>query len=170
MTNDDSPEEIWKRIDGLDKYEVSSFGRVKNSVSGRILNGSVNNHGYIRYDLCMDGKRIVRSGHRLVANAFIHKVYGMDIVNHKDGNKTNNNVSNLEWSNYHRNAIHSVYDLNNYPKSNWKKVICVETQVVYDTTKYAERDTGVSHTGIISCCKGKRKTAGGFHWEYADIT
>ena len=61
--------EVWKQVSWTPKYMVSNLGNVKNAITGKQLAGSVNNKGYIRYDLCIDGKRVAKAGHRLVAEA-----------------------------------------------------------------------------------------------------
>lgn len=160
--------EVWKIISGIEKYEVSSFGRVRNRFNGKILDGSINNKGYKRYDLCVNGKRIVKSGHTLVANAFIEKTDGKPFVNHIDGDKTNNRVENLEWCTHKENMIHSVRVLGNQPV-NKKRVICLETGMVYESALEAERKTGIHNALIIRCCRGQKKSAGKLHWKYADV-
>ncbi len=105
MKNDS---EIWKDIDGLEgEYQVSSFGRVK-SLSrwigtslheDRILAQSKTKDGYLKVRLSSKKKNIdwTRRVHRLVAEAFIPNPNGLETVNHKDGDKENNRVDNLEW-------------------------------------------------------------------------
>ena len=88
--------ELWRPIDGLEIYEISSCGRIRRNGT-KYLSGSINNRGYLRYDLCLNGKRIVKSAHRLVADAFIPNPDGKPFINHIDGDKTTNSVTNLEW-------------------------------------------------------------------------
>jgi len=95
--------EIWKVIDGFDRYEVSSNGRVKSLYDNfgrrrdRILTLNHQKTGYYTVTLCNNGKKQVTSVHRLVAKAFIPNPNCYNVVNHKDEIKTNNNVDNLEW-------------------------------------------------------------------------
>lgn len=162
--------EQWKTVLGLEKYEISSYGRVRNSTNGRILRGSINSRGYRRYDLSIDGERIVRCGHVLVANAFIPKCDGKHLVNHKDGDRLNNHVSNLEWCTHSENIIHGIYVLGHSTTQNKRRrVRCVETGVVYDSILAAAHINNIPDSNIVNCCKGVRKTAKGFHWEYADV-
>lgn len=126
--NDHHPEwffqtEKWKSILNYeDLYEISSFGRVRSldrevirenqgnfKKSGQIIGGYVTPHGYIRLQLSKEGKQKNYFIHRLVAEAFIEKIQGKDWVNHKDGDKTNNKISNLEWVTQSENLIHA-YD------------------------------------------------------------
>ena len=90
-------EEIWKDIKGYEGlYQVSNLGRVRNIKYGRLLK-----YGYVgeynRVTLYSDSKPDYRMVHRLVAESFIDNPNNYPIVNHKDENKSNNVVSNLEW-------------------------------------------------------------------------
>ncbi len=121
--------------------------------------------GYVRYDLSLNGKRSVVLGHRLVAETFLPKIDGKEFINHIDGDKANNHIDNLEWCTKQENAIHAVRVLGMSPV-NKRKVICIETQRIYQSAVEAELDTGIPNSCIIRCCKGTRKSAGGKHWEY----
>ena len=89
--------EIWKPIIGYEGlYEISNFGRVRNA-SQKIIKVQINNRGYYRIRLCKNGKYEQYFIHRLVAITFIpNKDISLE-VNHKDENKLNNKVDNLEW-------------------------------------------------------------------------
>lgn len=90
--------EDWKDIPGYEGlYVVSNNGRVMNVRSGRVLRGIVNNLGYIMVGLSKSGKVKMILVHRLVAEAFIKNPDNLREVNHKDEDKSNNNVDNLEW-------------------------------------------------------------------------
>lgn len=105
--------EIWKDVIGFEGYyQVSDNGMVRSldriintkiglrhPVKGRVLSPTGNGNGYLVAYFRKDNKRFNRYVHRLVAEAYIPKVDGLDQINHKDGNKQNNNVSNLEWTN-----------------------------------------------------------------------
>lgn len=93
--------EQWKPITNCDGYFVSSEGRIKHG--DRILSGSIHDDFYIFTNI--KNKQIAI--HRLVADAFLPKIDGKDIVNHKDGNKMNNCVDNLEWCTQSENAKHA---------------------------------------------------------------
>ncbi len=96
-------EEVWKIIKGFESYKVSNFGRVKSSIGKeKILKPVINRGGYLSQKL--NGKRFLI--HRLVANAFLENKENKPQVNHKDKNRQNNNLSNLEWSTYLENMNH----------------------------------------------------------------
>lgn len=97
--------EIWRRIEGT-KYEVSSWGRIRNSESGTIIKPYRNSKGYLKVGLMVEGKNKKYRVNRLVAMAFIPNPYNLPQVNHKDGNKENNSFTNLEWITNDDNAKH----------------------------------------------------------------
>lgn len=106
-------DEIWKPVPDYPAYEVSNFGRVKSFwfSKPRILK-PILGHGYLYVNLCKaDKSKQIRkqiSIHRLVATAFIPNPSGKREVNHIDGNKSNNHVSNLEWATSSENERHAV--------------------------------------------------------------
>ncbi len=156
--------EIWRKIDGLEIYEVSSCGRVRRNGT-KYLSGSINNRGYIRYDLCLNGKRIAKSAHRLVADAFIPNPEDKPFINHIDGDRTNNNVDNLEWATNQENLSHAYSTLGRRP-CNMKQVVCLETKEVFESCESAAGAFGVTESIVNRVCNGKRKTAKGFHFEF----
>lgn len=106
-------EEIWKDIEGYEGlYQVSNLGRVKSFMaapktgnkSEYIMGQTLITGGYLTVYFCVNGKRSKRQVHRLVAQAFIPNPSGLPFVNHKDENKTNNVVDNLEWCTSEYNA------------------------------------------------------------------
>jgi hypothetical protein len=87
--------EVFRSIDGQENYAISSFGKVKNTKTGKILKGSVNSNGYLHINLYDDGVMKTHKIHRLVACAFINNPDNKECVDHKDNNKTNNHIKNL---------------------------------------------------------------------------
>lgn len=170
--------EEWRDIDEFEgKYQVSSLGRVKslnymNMKKERCLNPAKNTRGYFQVNLCKNGKIYKHYVHRLVADAFIPNTENLSQVNHKDENKENNNVVNLEWIsqkdniNYGTARKRTTKNMTGPKKA--KPVICVETGTVFYSGKEAERQTGASNSAINACCRGKLKTTKGFHWRYAE--
>jgi hypothetical protein len=103
------------KIAGFDAYDVSDVGMVTNTRTCRVLKPEIIWDGYERVTLSQDNKLKRFRVHRLVAEAFIPNPDDLPFVNHKDGNKRNNCVSNLEWVNCQQNTIHA-FD-NNLRKS-----------------------------------------------------
>ena len=174
--------EIFKDIEGYENlYQISNQGTVKSLGNGksrkeRILKPAKDKKGYLRVGLCKQGKRKMYLVHRLVTSAFIENPNNLPQVNHKDEDKTNNNVENLEWcdakynNNYGTRNERSAESNTNNPKQvkQCKQVLCLETGVVYPSTSELEREFGFSKGNISSACNGKLKTAYGFHWKYVE--
>ena len=166
--------EIWKNIESFEHYSVSNFGNVRNNMTGKILKPRKHTNGYARVILCKNKKHYDRYIHRLVAQAFIPNINNLSEVNHKDENKLNNFVENLEWCDriyqvdygtFKKRMIETQRVLSKQSKS----VRCVETGIVYMSLHHAERETGIPYTSICHALNGRQKTAGGYHWEYIDI-
>lgn len=98
-------DEIWKDVIGFEGfYEVSSLGRVKNSRTGKIIGSKAR---YVKVTLQVKGKISHKLAHRLVAEAFIPNPKNKPTVNHRNGNKHDNTVDNLEWATYSENMQHA---------------------------------------------------------------
>lgn len=188
--------EVWKDIEGYEGlYQVSNLGRVKSleryfenhsklqKLEGKIKAIRIDTGGYYTTDLYCNNKQRTWKVHRLVAMAFIPNPEKKPTVNHKDGNKLNNNVDNLEWCTQHEQNEHfyrlglkskenidkAIKAMN---KANAKKVKCLETGVVYESASDAGRKIGISSSLVMMCCRGKRKSCGKdknnkpLHWAY----
>lgn len=95
-------------IRGYEKYLVTSMGQVWSSRSRKYLKNSYNQQGHVKVELWSNHQRKVKYVHRLVAESFIPMVDGYDIVNHLDGDPSNNCVENLEWTNRSGNILHAL--------------------------------------------------------------
>ena len=107
-------QEIWKDISGFEGfYEISSYGRVRSVKSGKILSTSKCGgcRGYLSVCLSKNGKRYGKLVHRLVAEAFIPAIEGLSEVNHKDEDKTNNRVDNLEFCDHKYNMNYGTRNI-----------------------------------------------------------
>ena len=172
--------EHWKAIAGYEGlYEVSDLGRVKSLKHGKdkILKPQKDTSGYLQVGIRKYGQRKFLLVHRLVAEAFIPNSQGLDTVNHKDEDKTNNTVSNLEWMsmkdniNYgSRNKRVSETQINDKNKSKAVQMFDKSTGELlasFPSTMEAWRVTGIDHSHISTCCNGKYKSSGGYIWRYA---
>ena len=182
--------EIWKDITGFENmYQVSNLGRVKSlpklkrvtvfnkahikiMTKERIIGGSLDKSGYIQINLRKNRKIKKYRIHRLVAEAFLPPIAGCNIVNHKNGIKNDNRLSNLEWCTEKDNTHHCIYALKN------KWWLCHEKAVEqyslegilierYSSITEAAKSVGILHSSISSCCNGKTKTSGGYVWRFA---
>ena len=170
--------ELWKNIVGYEGlYQVSNLGRVKSlereteylykqggshTISEKYIKIFKNKHGYLNCFLYKNGKRKCYLVHRLVANAFIPNHDNLPQINHKDENKENNCVENLEWctnkynAEYSKNKLIIQYDLD------FKKIREWNSQLS------ASKEMQINNRHISSCCNGKRKSAGGFIWRFKE--
>lgn len=103
--------EVWKSLKGLtkngDNYEISNLGNVRNTTNKRVRKPQIDKDGYLLVSLYKDNKPSNAKIHRLIALAFIPNIENKPIINHKDGNKQNNEISNLEWSTSSENNQHA---------------------------------------------------------------
>lgn len=98
---------MWKQVSGYENaYLVNEYGQVKR-IGGSLLRPQIRSDGYYQYQLSLNGKRSMKKIHRLVAEAFVPNPRGVNIVNHIDGDKTNNYYKNLEWCTSAENNQHS---------------------------------------------------------------
>ena len=150
--------EIFKDIEGYEDYQISNLGNVKSLRFGKekILKPVKDGKKYLCVVLYKQGKHKMCKVHRLVAQAFIPNPNNYQQVNHKEEDKTNNQVNNLEWCDCQYNI--------DYSQS--KQVMCVETGKIYTSLSEVYRQLGFSQGYISLACNGKRKTAYGFHWKY----
>lgn len=148
----------WKQIPNFPLYVCSSNGEVKNIKTGKVLRPAKDKNGYNKVVLCRCAYCKNIAVHRIVALTFLNNPDNLPQVNHIDGNKTNNNVSNLEWCSNYDNIHHAIktglvkvkYDNNPNAKLNKKDVITIRKMFAsgkYNKSELA-RMFGVSTTLI----------------------
>lgn len=196
MANLQTSDEVFMPIFGYPGYEISNLGRVK-SLRKTVLKGNGKMHytrperilkiqitwqGYCKVSLYRDGKGAKYSVHRLAAIHFVPNPFLdlYDQINHKDGNKKNNAVSNLEWCTGSQNSLHKYRELGfviqttgRYNVAPHMRSVIQLTQSGQEIKKYisaadAARN-GFNASHISDCCKGGRQTHKGFKWKYYEI-
>ena len=173
-------EEIWKPIEGYPGYEISNLGRIKsfkiNKKEGQITTGVLTVRGYLTKRLFNEAGYKNFYVHRLVAQAFLPNPNNLPEINHKDENKLNNCLDNLEWCDRQYNVRYGtrnertsqsmlchpslskgVYSIDKNGNKEW-----------YASIGEAERQTGCSHSNIVRTLKGRTKTCGGRKWFYQE--
>lgn len=163
--------EIFKDIkdyEGL--YQVSNVGNVKSlgndkTKKEKILKPAKDKKGYLYVCLCNQEIRKIYKIHRLVGMVFLPNPQNLPEINHRDEDKTNNRVENLEWCDVKYNRNYGTRTERS-ALSQSKQVLCVETNKIYISANEAARQLGFSQSNISRCCNGKLKQAYGFHWKY----
>ncbi len=171
-------QEIWKDISNTNNnYQVSNLGRIRSKYNKyshkieenyNILKPYKTKKGYLLVDIKDLNK--TKQIHRLVAQSFIPNPENKPQVNHIDGNKQNNNVSNLEWCTNKENIIHAIQNGMWETKLNKirKPIIQYDLKGNYikkwSSIFLAKKTLKIEH--ITEVCKGKRKSAGGYIWRY----
>lgn len=159
--------EIWKDCKGYEgKYQVSNLGRIWSIVKQQYRKPRADKDGYLIVDLyAKNGKCKTEKVHRLVAIAFIENKDGLPQVNHKDENKTNNAVDNLEWVSSSRNVNYGTRN-EKASKALSKAVYCVELDKTFTSQTAAANELGLKQALISSVCTGKQKSTGGYHFRF----
>ena len=139
-----------KEIPNYPGYYVTETGEVYSNKSGKYLKQKVTNKGYKRVRL-YSGKSITPAVHRIVAEAFIPNPLNLPEVDHKDEDKTNNNVSNLQWITTQANsekehAKHYIVE----------HIVSGETFEVYNLNKWC-KERGISSSGLNKTIGPKKR-------------
>ena len=185
-------EEIWKPIKDFEKlYEVSNKGKVRSlsrevivknkygAVSTRMTKSKVlkpqKRCEYYIVWLCKDGNPKQYCIHRLVGQAFLDNPNNYNCINHKDENKLNNDVNNLEYCTIKYNCNYGARNKtisikNSNPRNNFRKVAQYDKNGnfirEYKNIYEAYKETNKNMTHIKACCNGKRRMAGNYIWQY----
>ena len=177
----------WRDVVGFPSYEVSNDGKVRGKRYGIVRKLHDNGYGYYVVSLWKGNTTKRKKVHRLVAEAFIPRESESLVVNHKNGNKHDNRVENLEWITQKENLRHAfVTGLK--PITETQREACRKTmkkvgvnhvrrvvstdadgaETLYDSVKEAADAFGITKSAITLCCRGKNKTCRGMEWRYAD--
>lgn len=173
-----SAKEIWKQIKFNTNYEISNLGNVRNVKTKRVLKPSVSNKGYYLVALSKNGKSHTYTIHKLVAEHFL-------VINHKDHNKLNNSIDNLEYVTQQENIqlafkngrcdkVKQKAKQNILKASNSEKIKVNQYDIngnfikQWNYIREVQKALNINNANISECCRGKRKTAGGYIWRYVD--
>lgn len=180
--------EIWKDVGGYEKlYQVSNLGNIRNKRNFKLKKPELN-QGYLRVSLYKDGVGKHFRVNRLVATSFIDNEFNLPCVNHKDEDKLNNGVLNLEWCTHKYNSNYGTNIQRRVANTNYKESTRLALIKMHETTRkpivqldknYKETNrynsisqaseiTNINLSNIAQVCQGNRKSAGGFAWEYVE--
>ena len=172
--------EQWKVIQEYPKYSVSDKGRVKNNVTGNIISQRQSTNGYMRVNVRTGKTKYEKpktlAVHRLVAEYFLPKIEGKDYVNHKDCDKTNNYLSNLEWCTAQENSMHAYNSKELYrgkckcnivkaqEKCRKRVIVYKEDALIgeYESIKCASESLGINKKTIYNGLHNKYKNKAGY--------
>ncbi|PNX51340.1 MAG: hypothetical protein BV456_03575 [Thermoplasmata archaeon M8B2D] len=163
-----------KDIPGYENlYKANKNGNIYTCKYKKFLKPGDVGHGYLGVSLTKNKKAKTHKVHRLIALTFIENKNNLPQVNHKDEDKTNNCVDNLEWCTFKYN--------NNYGTrtkrvaiGHFKEVFKIDIlngNIIerYNSAKQASILNNLDSSSITKCCKGKRKSAGGYSWKYVKV-
>ena len=161
--------EAWKDVNGFEGlYQVSNTGKVRNA-KGHVLNPSDNGKGYLRFSLsrgrCCNSTQYL---HRLIAGAFIPNPDNLPEINHKDENKRNNNIDNLEWCTVTYNRMYGTRNIRSALGKRRKiKGIRLSdgSTLCFDGVVEAAKQ-GFNKSAVSNCLQGISKSSGGYRWVY----
>lgn len=165
VTTDD-----WKPIAYYQDYYISRDGRVYTAKRNKLMRSYTSGKGYPRVKLMNGGNPSIVYIHTIVAKAFLPAVKGKSYVNHKDGNKQNMHVDNLEWCTLKENSQHAV-DTGLCPKTVGKPVTQYDDVwnliASFESLKLAAEAVPSSYADSISLvCRGKQQRSGGYRWRW----
>lgn len=187
---------MWKTINNFEDYQVSDMGEVKSLKYGeeKILKPQTLGTGYLSVGLCKDGAVYHKNIHKLVAETFIPNPDSKPFIDHINGNRQDNRISNLRWCT-HKENMNFELCRKRMSEAHKGKVLSEETKrkmseahkgqlqphsekkidqytidgvfiKTWKSTMEIERNLGYIHNNITAACKGKLKTAYGFKWKY----
>lgn len=157
-----------KIIKGFPGYLIDRDGNVYSEKSKRFLKPYTSNRGYMEVKLYANGKSFNKYVHRLVAETFISNPEKLPEVDHINGNKLCNTVSNLRWvtgeqnRNYYYNNNQDIYYNNTA-----KPIYCAELNMTFSSINDAVKKLDLNRHRLKCCLAGYNKTYKGFHWKYA---
>jgi len=144
-----------KQIGEFENYSINIDGSIYSKKHKRFLNPYKDKHGYLIIDLFKDKKRNTKKVHRLLAEVFIPNPNNLKEVNHIDGNKSNNDISNLEWCDRSSNMKHAFKT--GLLKVKYNPLYDIETGKRYNSTKEAAEMLGINYGTLKGYLNGKSR-------------
>lgn len=151
-----------KNYEGL--YAITSCGKVWSYKYKKFLKPEIVG-GYSRVTLSKNSETKKIFIHRLVAEAYIPNPNSLPQVGHKDETRDNNSVPNLYWTDAKDNS-NMPLRVQRLSAAKKRQVYCIELDRVFDSATDAAQELTIPRSSISSCCAGRYKTAGGYHWQY----
>lgn len=158
-------------VDNLEtNYYITEDGKCYNKKTGKYLKGQLSNSGYLNFNLSLTPTNKKRFyAHRLVAQAYIENPENKKEVNHKDGNKLNNCVDNLEWVTGSENQQHAIEQGLRQFNTVYQYDENLQLVNSYPSVAEAWRVTGVSKTRISQEVNAEQKVlTKGYYWSFSD--
>lgn len=172
---------MWKDIINYENnYQISDNGQIRSLKFNKIKNLKPSSNGnYLFVMLYKNGIGKCYYIHRLVAETFLSNEQNYPQINHKDGNKINNNISNLEWVTIKDNNQHAfdiglktIWNKGKFGQNTSRSKIILQYSLdntliaEYGSIREAGRQLNISSSAISAVCKGKKNTCKGFVWRY----
>ena len=154
-------------------YGISADGQVYSNRRNRFLKPKIDKYGYKVVALSKNGNRLHRTVHRLVALTYLSNPLNLPCVNHKNENKLDNRVENLEWCTVKYNDNHGTRNMRMAKSKCKRPIVCCTADgktIIYDGVKDASRKTGIAHSQISKHCMDGLATSDGSKWRYVNET
>lgn len=158
----------------FNNYDITKDGIITNFKTNKKSKGHLDDVGYLSFQCKIDGKNYHIRIHQLLATKYIPNPNNYPCVNHKDGNKLNNSLDNLEWCSYSYNNKHAYDNRLKKPRTKGTEIVQInietkEEMQCFKSIREAGRKTGICSSLICEVCKGKYKQAGGYIWKYKEV-
>lgn len=162
---------MWVTVERCPRIEVNERGEVRYKDTGKLASTSVAATGYVQVGVWYKGKSRTFNVHRLVAEAFLPNPYSLPQVNHKDEDRTNCNVENLEWCDVSYNANYGT-KIEKQRRIGCKPVVAIDKRTGEETTYYSLAEAGrklsVNPDRISRALCGGRRGTLNHYWRYAE--
>lgn len=173
LSLEDLPNEEWKTIPNYPKYLASNMGRIKSIKTNKILRQIENKKGYLSVSLYNEYGRSIIFVHRIVLDTFTELDKDKPFTDHINGNRKDNRKFNLRRCTQRENMMFPICRINRQKSMQEKHGKCViglskenGRMVEFPSINSASRELFINKNAISKCCRGERKSAGGFIWEY----